>query len=148
MRPKPNSCGLLALLFLGLSASTALAQQSETFGRYEVHYSSIYTEQLSPQVASASDIQRSGSRAILNITVLDHGSGEPVAAEVRASASNLTGQRRDIEMRSIEDQGAIYAIGQFRVRNEETLNFRVEVRPEGQAGPPLILTFSQRYYTG
>jgi hypothetical protein len=64
------------------------------------------------------------------------------------TATNLTGQRRDIELRRIDDQGAIYYIGQFRIHDEETLNFDVLVQPSGAEDGPYELKFRQQFYTG
>ncbi len=138
---------LAAALALAFAAS-AVAQQSQQFGTYEVHYSTLNTNMLSPEIASAYGIQRTGTQAMLNITVLDTESGEPVQAGVEATATNLTGQRRDIKLREIRDQGAIYYIGQFRIHNEESLNFSVRIRPQEHDGDPFTLTFRQQFYTG
>lgn len=135
-------------LTLMLTAATATAQQAVQFDRYEVHYNALNTNMLSPDVASAYSIQRSGTQAMLNITVLDRETGQPVAASVAATATNLTGQRRDISLRQINDQGAIYHIGQFRIHNEETLNFALDVVPEGHQGAPLSFSFRQQFFTG
>lgn len=136
-----------AVLILVLLTPVA-AQQAQQFGKYEVHYSTLNTRMLQPEIATAYGIQRSGTQAILNITVLDSESGNPVRASVEAEAANLTGQRRDIELREIRDQGAIYYIGQFRIHNEESLNFNVSIRPAGREGNPFSLNFRQKFYTG
>jgi hypothetical protein len=135
---------------LSLAAIVALradAQQSETFGNYEVHYNTLNSNMLSPEIASAYGIQRSGTQAILNVTVLNTGTREAVEASIDVTATNLTGQRRDVELQQINDQGAIYYIGQFRIHDEETLNFDVRVRPAGSDGDPYRLTFRQQFYT-
>lgn len=138
---------LLAVLVV---APPVMAQQSQSFDGYTVHYNALNTSQLTPQVAQAYGIQRSSSRALLNITVLrdgEDGLSEPTHARVEASGKNLTGQRRDIEMREISDaEGAIYYIGVFRVNNMEMFDFSVSVVPEG-ATAPLELTFRQQFYT-
>ncbi len=126
----------------------AAAQQSETFGNYEVHYNTLNTNMLSPEIASVYGIQRSGTQAMLNVTVLNRETREAVAAAVDVIATNLTGQRRDIELRRIDDQGAIYYIGQFRIHDEETLNFNVSVKPAGFDGDAFELTFRQQFFTG
>lgn len=140
---------LLALLFsLGLTLPV-MAGQAEDLGDYLVHYNTINTSLLSPEVARAYGIQRSGTRALLNIAVLkksDDGLNLPSTARVRASATNLAGQRRDLEMQEIQDQDAIYYIGTFRMHNEETLNFRIQVQPEGQ-GRTHEFNFRQQFYT-
>jgi hypothetical protein len=144
----PAATRYAAALILMLSTAAAVAQQAVQFDRYEVHYNSLNTNQLLPDVASAYGIQRSGTQAMLNVTVLDRETGEPVAARVTATATNLTGQRRDISLRQINDQGAIYHIGQFRIHNEETLNFVVDVVPQGHLGAPLNFSFRQQFFTG
>jgi len=143
-----RSLKLMTLLFLATAlAAPAIAQQLKQFGDFEVHYNTLNTNQLSPDVASVYGIQRAGTRAMLNITVLDSGSGEPVEARISATATNLTGQRRDIELRQIKDRGAIYYIGQFRIHDEESLNFNVHIQPEGHDGSPFTLSFRQQFFT-
>lgn len=139
---------MLALSLAALAAPPANGQQAQVFDGYEVHYSTLNTNMLSPEIASAYGIQRSGTQAMLNITVLDRETREAVAASVDVTATNLTGQRRDVELRRIDDQGAIYYIGQFRIHDEETLNFDVLVRPSGAEDGPYELKFRQQFYTG
>lgn len=131
-----------------LLAAGTEAQQAAEFGRYRVHYSALNTNMLTPAIASAYGIQRSGTQAMLNLTVLDRETGEPVAARIEVSATNLTGQRRRIDLRQINDQGAIYYIGQFRIHNEETLDFVIDVMPEGHQGAALNFSFRQQFFTG
>ena len=126
------------------------AQQSQDFGEYVVHYNALNTNLLPPQVAQGYGIQRSSSRALLNVTVLKKvmGSpGTPVSATVTATGTNLTGQTRDIEIRKIDDsEGAIYYLGQFPVHNLETYRFDIQVRIEGEPDP-LVVKFKQQFYT-
>ena len=136
------------LLLAAATALPAAAQQSREYGDYEVHYNTLNTNMLSPEIACVYGIQRAGTQAMLNITVLHKESREPTEANVTATATNLTGQRREIELRQINDQGAIYYIGQFRIHNEETLNFNVQVNPDDHDGAPFELQFRQQFFTG
>jgi hypothetical protein len=134
-----------------LASLSAQAQQFEDMGDYHVHYSAMNTRMLPAEVARAYGIQRSGSRAMINITVLSAAEGEdglkaPVRAQVNASAVNLTGQMRDIELQEITEEDAIYYIGTFRIANEETLTFNIEVRPEGSQQAPESFSFQQKFY--
>ena len=138
-----RAAGLILLLICGGVA----AQQARTFGPYEVHYSTLNTTMLTPEIAQAYGIQRSGTRAMLNIAILNTDDDRAVPATVTASASNLIGQRRDVELREIRDQDAIYYLGTLRVRNEESLTFSIELQPEGRTGPPFTFTFRQQFYT-
>ena len=138
------TCGFL------IQANVGKAQQSETFGNFEVHYNVINSNLLPAQVAQGYGIKRSSSRALLNITVMDKtmgDSGTPVQAQVTTSTINLTGQRRSVEMREIlEPDGAIYYIGELPIANMETYNFTVQVQPQGEPRP-FELSFRRQFYT-
>lgn len=139
--------GALGLLMLSAAAH---AQQSRDFGDYVVHYNALNTDLLSPQVAQQYGIRRSPSRAMLNVTVLEkqpEAPGTPIRAAVEGSAKNLTGQIREIAFRETEESAdAIYYIGELTVRNMETFDFTVRVRPEG-ATETLTVKFRQQFYT-
>ncbi|HKJ17831.1 MAG TPA: DUF4426 domain-containing protein [Xanthomonadales bacterium] len=128
------------------------AQQSSDFTDYTVHYNALRTDLLPPQVAQGYDIQRSSSRALLNITVMKKGDSADaeqtaVTAQIDVNATNLTGQRREVVLRKIDDgDGAIYYIGEFPVHNMETYRFKVEVVPDGESSP-LTVEFNQQFYT-
>lgn len=140
---------ILAAVCLALAPLAAQAEQSQDFGDYVVHYSALTTEMLPPDVAKAYDIDRSKNRALLNITVLKKvigNPGTPVEADVEAEATNLTGQLRDIEMRLIREDSAIYHVGTLSVSDEETFDFHVRVTPKG-ADKPLIVRFRKQFFT-
>lgn len=140
---------VFALAALSFTAA-APAQQSQDFGEYVVHYNALNTNLIPPEVAQAYGIVRSPSRALLNVTVLKKvmdTPGTPVGANVTASGTNLTGQRREIELREIKEPGgAIYYVGQFPVHNLETYQFEVTVAVEGEV-QPLKVRFKQQFYT-
>lgn len=145
---KPLSFVIL-LGLLALSA-TSNAQQAQDFDTYVVHYNALNTNFIPAQVAKGYGIQRSSSRALLNITVLKKVEDQPdtpVIAVVTASGTNLTGQRREIDIREIrEKEGAIYYIGELPVHNLETYKFIVEVIPQGTADT-LTIKFQKQFYT-
>lgn len=149
-----KSCFSSTLAMVGLLmvfAAPASAQQAVEIGDYIVHYNTLNTNLLPPDVARAYGIQRAGTRALLNIAVLRKGDADmdtPVRAEVSASAVNLTAQRRQIRMQEISDQDAVYYIGTFRIHNEETLDFTIRVRPENSDRPAREINFRQQFFTG
>ena len=140
----------MILISMLLLTTPGEAQQSQDFGNYVVHYNALNTSMIPPQVAKGYGIKRSSSRALLNITVLKKvmdTPGTPVKASVTASGTNLTGQRREIDIREIEDtEGAIYYIGEFTVHNLETYNFTVDVKLAAETDP-LVVKFRQQFYT-
>jgi hypothetical protein len=148
MHPKSFLISWFLLLTL-LSPLGVLAENSQDFGDYVIHYNALATDMLPPAVARDYHITRSQNRGMLNITVLKKvlGSpGQPVHARVEASARNLAGQDRAINMREIREGNAIYYIGEFGVANEETLKFKVRARPQGERDF-FEVELSQDFYT-
>jgi hypothetical protein len=148
MRAKNILIPWFVLLTL-LSPASVLAENSRDFGDYVLHYNALATDMLPPAVARDYHITRSQNRGMLNITLLKKvlGSpGQPVHARVESSATNLAGQIREIDMREIREGNAIYYLGEFGVANEETLNFKVHVRPQGERDF-FEVEFSQDFYT-
>lgn len=142
-----------AVLVLGLLAvsSNVPAQQSLDLGEYVVHYNALRSDLLPAQMTQVYGIQRSPNRAILVITPLkkdpNNALGTPVRADVTATAVNLSGQRRNIEMREIIDlSGAVYYIGVLTVYNLEKFKFTVELKIEGLE-KLAVVQFSQQFYT-
>jgi hypothetical protein len=136
-------------------AGAASAEQSQDFGKYVVHFNALNTSFIPPEVAAGYNIQRSKSRALLNVVVLRkvmNNPGSPMLATVKARASNLAGQFREINMRQIAESdndgtlSAVYYIGEFRISNQETFDFDLEVTPEGEE-QPLAVKFRQEFYT-
>jgi hypothetical protein len=148
MHPKNILIPWVLLLTL-LAPLSVLAENSKDFGDYVIHYNALATDMLPPAVARDYHITRSQNRGMLNITILKKvlGSpGQPVHARVDATARNLAGQDRNISMREIREGNAIYYIGEFGVANEETLNFKVKARPQGERDY-FEVEFSQDFYT-
>jgi hypothetical protein len=137
------------LLLALLSPPSVLAENSQDVGDYVIHYNALATDMLPPAVARDYHITRSQNRGMVNITILKKvlgTPGQPVHARVDASAKNLAGQYRNIRMREIREGNAIYYIGEFGVANEETMNFKVQVRPQGERDFYEV-EFSQDFYT-
>ena len=127
----------------------ACAEQSESFGDYTIHYSAFTTEMLTPEVAKSYNIQRSKNRAMLNVSVLKKvmgTTGQPVKASVNATATNLSSQLRELQMRELTEQGAIYYIAETPVNNGETLKYTLTVLPEGEQQAHTF-SFQQQFFT-
>ncbi len=117
------------------------------FGSWSAHVNAIVTDQLSAEIASQYGIARSSSRAMLNVSVVSNESangGTGLRAEVTVSASNLSGQLRNLTMREIEEPPAIYYIGETAITNGETLIFTINIAPEGES--PQTLRYMQQFF--
>ncbi len=136
-----------ALLLLAFGA--VRAENSQDFGDYVVHFNALSTDLLSAPITKQYGIKRSKNRGMINIAVLKKTmgtAGEPSAAKLTVSATNLTGQARDIEVREVREGTAIYYIGEFPVTDEETLRFSATVAPEG-SNETFEVRFKQQFFT-
>lgn len=118
---------IIAIAFVVMS-SAAIAESSQEVGNYIVHYNALSTESLPNSVAKAYGIKRSKNRGFLNISVLKKGAGyQGVEADIKVVATNLTGQLREMQLRKIQEQNAVYYISEFSVADKETLDFIINV---------------------
>ena len=115
-------------------------------GNHVVHFSAQNTDQLPTEVARAYNIVRSPNRAMLNVSVLEAESQKAVTADVTVQTVNLTGQMKNVTMRMIQEQEAIYYIGETPVANQETLIFDISVRPDG-VDEASQMRFKRQFYT-
>jgi hypothetical protein len=143
-----NTASLAIVLSGVLFTSTAQADNSATFGDYTIHYNALPTNSLSPNVAKAYGIRRSGNRGMINIAVrkkLAGGSDVAVPAKVRAKMRNIHAQISSLDMQKIQEEKSIYYISDFKVDNAKPQRFNIEVIPEGS--PLRKIEFSQTFYT-
>jgi len=130
IRPAILVAGLA--LALGASAETLVTPDG-----YSIHYNALPTTALDPAMAETHGILRSKVRGMLNVGVV---AGEPgtvgrstrATIEVSAVAPPETEARR-IPMREIDLGKTIHYVGEFPIEEEQTLNFSIEVRPEGSS---------------
>jgi hypothetical protein len=117
------------------------------FGSWSAHVNALVTDQLSAEIASQYGIARSSSRAMLNVAVVrneavDGATG--MRADVTVSATNLSGQLRNLTMREIAEESAIYYIGETAITNAETLIFTINITPEGEGTQ--TLRYMQQFF--
>jgi hypothetical protein len=83
---------------------------------------------------------------MLTVSVISAETRASVPATVTVKTVNLTGQLKNVNMRKIQEQEAIYYIGETPVSNRETLVFDISVLPEGESEPS-ELRFKRDFYT-
>ena len=160
-KPALHSAFLLACLLVLVGCDRAEQTQGDPdrivlgpnenargFGAYTLHVNALTTDQLEQDVAKAYGITRSKSRAMLNVVIMRNAAGQdqPVTAQVSASARNLANQFKDLGMRELVEQDAIYYIGETAVGNEETLIFDVDVIPVDQT-ETFKIRYRQQFFT-
>lgn len=136
-----------SLLMLLLPA--AHAEKSLTVGDYVVHYNTINTGMLQPEIAKTYQVTRSKNRAMLLISIRKINKAEKTdvpatAKEISAKATNLVGQIKELALRRVDEKEAIYYINDFAITNEETLKFNIKVSLEGQEAKEI--NFSQQFF--
>jgi hypothetical protein len=121
-------------------------ESMKDIGDHIVHFSAQSTDELPPEIARAYNIVRSKNRAMLTVSVVRKPDNASVPANVAVKTVNLTGQLKNVAMREIEEQDAIYYIGETAVANRETLIFDITVTPEGVTAPSEV-RFKREFYT-
>ena len=124
------------------------AEPYRDFGTWSVHVNAMVTDKLSADIASQYGITRSNSRAMLNVSVVrnaptDGSTG--MRADIDVSATNLSGQVRNLTMREIAEESAIYYIGETAVSDAETLIFTITITPDGETAQ--MLRYMHQFFT-
>lgn len=104
---------------------------SVDIGDHVVHFSAQSTDQLPPEVARAYNLVRSKNRAMLTVSIIAKSTNNATTAELTVKTVNLTGQLKNVNMRTITEGEAIYYIGETPIANRETLIFDISITPEG-----------------
>ena len=126
---------IILLLILTLSVTSAWAENSTNIPGFTIHHNAIPTASLDPAIAKQYAIQRSKYRGLLNVSIIkaeEGTTGIPSRGVVMAKATNIRGQLISIPMRMVEEGDAVYYIGEFRIADQETLNFELNVQPRGE----------------
>ncbi len=125
--------GLLCAAAL-LIPAWASAENSTNADGFTIHHNAFSADTLTPEIAKAYGLQRSKFRGLLNVSVIKDvpdTTGTPVPADLKAEILLLTGQKSPLVMKEIREGNAIYYIGEFPVQNAQTINFAIEVKPQG-----------------
>ena len=132
------SCGSPSGPEMAPQAAAPSEPTHQDFGDFELHYNAVRTDLLTPDVARAYGIERSANRVLLNVSLLRKsadGRSTPVDGTVTASARNLNGQLKNLQVRRITEGQSIYFIGEVGISGNEILVFDIDASPTDQAGP-------------
>jgi hypothetical protein len=129
---RPLAVIQIALFALALLPGLVQAQQSQTFGPFELHYSVVNTTFLDPKIAATYGIIRGEKRAILNLAVRERlTDGSAARAMVLQGRTWDLIQNQALEFREIREGESIYYIAEFPFINEEWRFFEIDFRPAG-----------------
>ncbi len=85
---------------------------------------------------------------MLNVSIIrkEEGTiGQSVPGSVSASATNLTGQLKNLRVREVKEGGAVYYIGDVAVADRETLVFNIDVTPMNETSR-FSMRFTRKFY--
>ena len=122
-------------------------ETSKDFGNFEVHYNAVRTDELTAGVARAYGIERSANRVLLNVSLLakaPDGRTTPVDGNVKATAYNLNGQLKDLQMRRVQEGSSIYFIGEVGISGNEILVFDIDASPSD--GGSYSIKFQREFF--
>ncbi|MEM9254386.1 MAG: DUF4426 domain-containing protein [Pseudomonadota bacterium] len=121
---------LFSIYFLHYS-DPGMAQQSERFGAYELHYSVVNTTFIEPDVAASYGITRGKRVGLLNLSLREHMDDGTVAKamKLRGRTWDLI-QNQSLSFQEVREGGAVYYIAEFKFINEEWRFFEIDFRPE------------------
>ena len=135
------TCGLLlASLILPSHAEQAIQSQN-----YDIHYNAFNTMIVPPKVAQTYGFTRARNRALLNISIIDNTTKEPLPAMVTGTRTNILGQLIKLEFIQVKEQNAIYYIAPLRFTEGEMWRFEVQIQPDLKSDA-IPLKFSQSFY--
>ena len=130
MKLRYQTC--LCLLLACFLTPFSIAQQSERFGPFELHYSVVNSTFIDPDIAASYGITRGKKRAFLNLAVREHVDGRTVARDMMLQGRTWDlMQNQTLTFKEIKETGAIYYIAEFKFINEEWRFFEIDFRPQG-----------------
>jgi hypothetical protein len=134
---------VFSIVSLLLTVGHAHAEQKKMLGEWEVHYIAFPSTFLTAEVARANDITRSATRAVVNISVLNVRTKEPLDIGITGSARNLLGTNKPLDFKTIKEGKAIYHLATVSFDDKEVLRFEINLQ---QGNISQVLQFQQKMY--
>lgn len=134
----------LASLFF---ATGSQAEQTVEQGPWVLHYMTMNSTELTPEIARNYDVERSKKRGVLMLN-LQRQDTPLVSVDHRTEGTirNLIGQTRSERIRHVVEGDAIYTLIEYRYSHLETMRFDLDVFP-ADGSPPIKLSFNQQLFT-
>ena len=133
----------LAACLLAGTAPASLAAQFVSWQGYEIHYTSFSSMLIPAETAALHDIKRAKNRIVTNISL--RRDGQPVAASVQGTATNLLNQQSQLAFTEVKEQTAIYYLANQLVSERDTLRLSISIQPDG-LDEAYLLEYVRDYY--
>lgn len=117
-----------------------------TSGSWSMYYSVLPTRDLAPEVAREYGVTADSTHALVVVSLTRQDQQPPPRdAAVTMTAHTITGEARAVNVRRVEQGGAISWIGEFAVARREMLWFEATAKPDPQT-PPIVAQFRRELY--
>ena len=140
---KATAFSLFALIMMLQGLQVANAEQKKVLGNWDVHYIVIPSTFLTPEVATANNIRRSETNAVVNISVLDSDTKEALDIKVTGNARNLIGTNKPLTFTTVKEGQAIYHLATVNFDDKEVLRYQINLN-DGSTSQ--VLNFQQKMY--
>lgn len=130
---------MVAMALVALPGSSWAQAHAQKFGDYTVRSSTVGSQHVSPSTAKEHGIERSPKHAVVNVTVMKN--DQAIPAQVSVTAQNLTGLRRQIDMKETKVGNYVSYTGSYDFVHGEVIDFTVQATPRGS---DKVLTMSYR----
>ena len=131
-----------AVALVALAAGVAFAEQKQSFGAYEMHYSVFNPTFLRTEIAERYNLVRGRDKALLNVSVLR--GDQSVVVAVTGTVKNLLGQSQPLDFRQVRDGDAVYYLAMLTYQDRDTLRFEISADLPGYG--PAAVRFQQTLY--
>jgi hypothetical protein len=146
---------LLSVVLMSLSACSGeqaprLATPSQghasqaDFGALRVYYNLLPTLAMNESVARSYGVQRSTDQALLVVAMRQRNSGQeqPIDGTVVATATDLSGRRQQILLRTVKTGAYTDHVGSVQISDHDTVRLDLQVAAAGDTG---VLRFERSF---
>ncbi len=107
------------------------AEQKATIGQWDIHYIAVNSAFLTPDIARSYGIVRSKYNGLINISVLNSQSQQPVSVVITGTARNLLGVTKPLQFKEVTEGSAIYQLAEIAFRDQEQFQIELSIN-DGQ----------------
>ncbi|WP_372763517.1 DUF4426 domain-containing protein [Pseudoalteromonas sp.] len=137
-------CFVACMAFAFNAHSEQQGAQYKELGDWQVHYIAFPSTFIQPQIAQAYNLERSGYKGIVNISILTNDAAQTAqAVTLTGSAKNLLGNKQTLNFKEVKEGESIYYLAQVKYTNEEILRFDIDIQQGSQIQK---LQFQQKFY--
>ncbi len=133
-----------AMLLLSLQV-LADNRSFKAFEHYKIFHSAFNSSFITPEVAATYNITRGKDWGLVNIAVVKDGDQGGSVALVKGHVANMVAQQQVLKFFEVREGKVVYYLAPFRFENEDSLTFKISVKPDPDK-PAHDISFQRRFY--